>query len=333
MRTLKDLKVEGKTVLLRTDYDVPLKQGKVQDDTRIRASLPTITFLLDRGVKAISILCHLDRPGGRVVEALKVEPVLSRLRSLLPQGALVEVRENLRFHPGEEANSLDFAKQLAGYGELFVNDAFAASHRSHASIVSLPKLLPCSIGLQFEKELLTLSKVREHPRRPLVAVIGGAKLETKLPLIEKLAEIADEVLVGGKLAQEIGNACSPKAMACISVAKLTKDGKDITKESAFSFAQKIETAGTVFWNGPMGVFEEPAHDLGTKIIAQAINAAPGFTVIGGGDTEAAATKFKAEEGVDHISLGGGAMLQYVANGTLVGLTAIEERGEDGQSGN
>ncbi len=329
MQTLKDLKVEGKRILLRTDYDVPLINGRVADDTRIKASLPTITTLLERAVKAITILCHLDRPAGKVVENLKVKPVAEFLITLLPEAALLVVEENLRFNPGEEANSLEFAQELAGKGELFINDAFAVSHRPHASIVGIPKLLPSAIGLQFEKEIKVLSKIRQNPTRPLVAVIGGAKLETKLPLIERLAKIANQVLVGGKLAQEIVKTCSSETAASISLAQLTPDGKDITQESAAAFAAKIKEAGTVFWNGPMGVYEEAGHSQGTRVIAQAINAAPGFTVIGGGDTEAAATKFAAESGIDHISLGGGAMLQYLAEGTLVGLEAIKEGEKNG----
>jgi len=329
MRTLKDIEVEGKLILLRTDYDVPLQAGKVADDTRIKASLPTITTLLERQAKNITILCHLDRPEGKVVESLRVQPVAELLKTLLPEGAPLSLEENLRFNPGEEANSLEFAKQLAAKGELFINDAFAASHRLHASIVNLPKLLPSAIGLQFAKELLALSRIRQNPIRPLVAVIGGTKLETKLPLIEKLTEIVDEILVGGKLAQEISHTSSPEALVKVTVAKLTPDGKDITEDSATAFAQKIEKAGTVFWNGPMGVFEEAEHSQGTRIIAQALNRAPGYTLIGGGDTEAAATKYNAESGIDYISLGGGAMLQYLAEGTLVGLAAIEKGKDNG----
>ncbi|MCH7951763.1 phosphoglycerate kinase [Patescibacteria group bacterium] len=324
MKTVTEIAVEGKRVLLRTDYDVPLKDGKVADDTRIKASLPTINALLDRRAKAITILCHINRPGGKVVESLRVKPVAEHLSSLLPEGAPLNVEENLRFNPREKENNLDFAKELAEKGDVFVNDAFAVSHREHASIVSLPKLLPSSIGLHFEEELNALDKVRQNPRRPVIFVIGGAKLETKLPIIEKIVNIADEILVGGKIAQEVGNTCSPEALACMTVAQLAEDGKDITGESAGTFARKISKAGTIVWNGPMGVYEEDAHSKGSRIIAQAVNAAPGYTVIGGGDTEAAATKFDAEDGIDHISMGGGAMLQYLTEGTLVGLEAIKE---------
>jgi phosphoglycerate kinase len=323
MKLLKDLEIKNRRLLLRTDYDIPLKEGKVADETRIQASLPTIKNLLKRKAKTITILCHLDRPGGKLIRDLKVKPVAELLKTLLPQDAPVEIEENLRFNPGEEENNLEFAKKLAQKAEAFVNDAFAVSHRPHASIVSLPKLLPSAIGLHFQKEVKALNKVRANPKRPVLFILGGAKLETKLPLIEKLAKIADEILVGGKLAQEIGSASSPEAMASISVARLTQNGKDILEQSAEEFAKKISKAGTIVWNGPMGVYEQDETSLGTMIVAQAINNAPGYTVIGGGDTEAAATKFDAEEKINHISMGGGAMLQYLADGTLVGLKAIE----------
>lgn len=323
MERLEQIPIEGKRILVRTDYDTPLIDGKVSDDTRIRASLPTLINLLKRRARQVSVLCHIDRPGGKLVDDLRVAPVAKLLSSLLPGGAPVTVEENLRFNAGEETNDQGFARKLAAKGDVFVNDAFAVSHRKHASIVSLPKLLPSTIGLHFTSEIEALRMVREHPRRPVVFIIGGAKLETKLPLIEKLLPLADLMLIGGKLAQEVRNVCSPEMFSQMSVAQQTEDGKDITEEAAHDFVGKIKAAGTVVWNGPMGVFEEERTSLGTKLIAQAIDAANGYTVIGGGDTEAAATKFNAETGIDHISMGGGAMLQYLAEGTLVGLEAIK----------
>ncbi len=324
MKSLDDLNIEGKKVLLRSDYDVPLNNGKVVDDTRIKASFETIHYVLKRRPEKIVILCHIDRPGGIIVDKLRVAPIEKLLRSLLPSSAPIKVEENLRFNPGEELNDRNFAQSLAQKGEVFINDAFAVSHRSHASIVTLPLLLPSAIGVHFKKEVKALNKVRDNPTRPVVFVIGGAKLKTKLPLIEKIVNLADEILVGGKLAQEIGNTCSPEVMACIRVAQLRKDGRDILEESAIEFAQHIETAGTVVWNGPMGVFESEDAERGTEIIAKAVNNSSGYTVIGGGDTEAAATVFKAENKLDHISMGGGAMLQYLSEGTLPGLNAIEK---------
>lgn len=323
MRKLNEISFKNKRVLLRTDYDVPLQKGKVADDTRIQASLPTIKYLLEKKSQHITILCHIDRPAGKVVESLRVAPIAEHLKKIFPQNALVSIEENLRFNSGEKDNNLEFAKTLAAKGEIYINDSFAVSHRNHASIVTLPKLLPSTIGLQFQKELKALDKVLKNPARPLLLIIGGAKLETKLPLIEKLTKKADEILVGGKLAQEIGSACSPEAMACIKVAQLTLNGKDITKNSAQEFASKISKAGAVVWSGPMGVFEEKKSTLGTKIIAEAVNKTSGYTVIGGGDTEAAATKFNTEKNINHISMGGGAMLQYLAEETLAGLEAIK----------
>lgn len=323
MMILNDISVEGKRVLLRTDYDVPIKNGKVLDNTRIQASLPTINVLLKRKAKIVTILCHLDRPGGKVVENLQVKPVKEHLLKLLPQNTPLEIRENLRFNSGEKENNLEFAKQLAQNSDIFINDAFAVSHRNHASIVSLPKLLPCAIGLHFEKELIALDKVIHNPKPPVIFIIGGAKIETKLPLIKKLVNKADEILIGGKLAQELEKSYSPPTLKKITVAQLTASGKDITPSSAQNFSKIISQAGTVVWNGPMGVFEETQHNQGTKIIAQAVNASPAFTVIGGGDTETAATQFNTEGKINHISTGGGAMLQYLADSTLPGIEAIK----------
>ena len=323
MEKLEEFPVTGKRIIVRTDYDVPLAHGKVLDKTRIDASLPTLKNLLERKARAVTILCHIDRPGGKVVEELRVRPVAELLKAMLPKNFPVTIEENLRFNPGEENNNLEFARQLAMHADLFINEAFADSHRNHASIVSLPKLLPSSIGLHFRKELEALERVRHTPHRPLLVIIGGAKLETKLPLIEKLLPLADEMLIGGKLAAEVNKSCPPEVLSRMMVADLSKDGRDITKRSAQKFSEKIKTAGTIVWNGPMGIFEEIESSQGTKIVAQAIDSAQGFTVIGGGDTEAAATKFNAEKGIDHISMGGGAMLQYLADGTLVGLQAIE----------
>jgi phosphoglycerate kinase len=320
---LREIEVKNKLVLLRTDYDVPVKNRKVIDDSRLRASLASINYLLKKNVRKITIICHLDRPGGKIDESLRVKPITVHLNKLLPKSSPVYVEENLRFNPGEEANDIEFTRKLSKKGEIFVNDAFAVSHRKHASIVGLPKFLPSYIGFQFEKEINALNKVLQNPKRPMVVVIGGAKLETKLPLIEKLAKKADEILVGGKLAQEIGSVCSPETMACIQVAKLKSNGKDITDESAREFERIVKKSGTIVWNGPMGVFEETKNRQGTEIISRAINNSSGYTVIGGGDTEAAATKFKAESEIDHISMGGGAMLQYLAEGTLPGLEAIK----------
>src|SRR4030042_2131657 len=305
--------IRGKVVLIRTDYDVPLKEGKIEDDSRIKASLPTLETLIADDAKTIIILCHLGRPEGKVVEALSLNPIERRLREMITDSSSIIFEENLRFNPGEEANDPEFAKYLAKKGEVFINEAFAVSHRNHASIILLPKLLPSDIGLHFRKEIRALDKVIDSPARPLVVVLGGAKLETKLPMIKKMENLADVVLVGGKVVEEIKKK-KIKVKQNVVVAELTPSGRDISQESIRIFTEKIQKAGTVVWNGPMGVFEEHESSLGTKAIAQAINKSQGYSVIGGGDTEAAATIFHAENNLDHISIGGGALLQYLVEG-------------------
>lgn len=323
IKTVKDIETKGKRVLLRTDYDIPLTNGKIKDDSRILASLPTLKYLIKNQADIITILCHLDRPQGKVINSLRVKPVALYLKKLLPKESPVHLQENLRFNPGEEKNDIGFAFSLAQNADIFINDAFAVSHRNHASIVSLPKLLPSAIGLHFAKELKYLNKVIRNPQRPLIIVVGGAKLETKLPLINKFLNLADKILVGGKLAAQLKTKKTNRSPSKLTIAELNPDGKDITSQSAHTFAEIIKSAGTVVWNGPMGIFEEKPNQQGTKIIAQAVNQSPGYSVIGGGDTESAATLFNQEANINHISMGGGAMLKYLAQGTLAGLQAIK----------
>ena len=321
MRTLDHLDATGKTVLLRADLDLPLENGQVKDTTRLDFLLPTLKTLLNQAQKVI-VLGHLDRPGGKVVSDLKIAPVATALASLINNPQNLEIHENLRFSPGEEANDPNFAQELASLGQIFVNDAFATSHRSHASIVGISQHLPSFLGLHFIKEITALSKVINNPQKPVIFVLGGAKVATKKPLVNKLTNAADEILLGGLLAQELASYCTPGS--CLTTAQFTSDRKDISLQSAQEFAQKISTAGTVVWNGPMGVFENEKTDQGTKLIAQAINQTKAYTIIGGGDTEAAATKFNAESNIDWISTGGGAMLTYLSTGNLPGLEAINQ---------
>jgi phosphoglycerate kinase len=328
LKTINDLPVTGQRVLVRTDFDVPIENGKIMDFSRIDAAFSTFDLLLKNKARLITILCHIGRPEGRVVEALRVEPVVRYLKTKYSGVDNLFVFENLRFNPGEETNNLDFARNLASQGEFFVNDAFAVSHRRHASVFLLPSLLPSAIGLNFQKEISALDKVRLNPKPPVVFILGGAKLETKLPFIEKFLRFSDKILVGGKLVAEIKKRNIQFPDNRLILAQLSPDGLDISKASAQAFADIIRLAGTVVWNGPLGVFEQVNHQDGTRIIAQAVNDAPGYTVIGGGDTEAAATKFDAEDKIDHISLGGGAMLEYLSSGTLPGLLALKGENND-----
>ncbi len=323
--SVKDLKVFGKTILLRTDYDVPLKNGCVADATRIEKSLLTINYLLRKEAKII-IISHLGRPEGKVVPELSLEPVADYLNKLLPKAENCQLHENLRFNAGEEnpstSSGQDFTKHLAGMADYYVNDAFAVSHRKHVSIVNIPELLPAAFGFSFLTEIETLSKIRNDPQRPVVMILGGAK-EDKLDEAGRLADWADYVLIGGRLPLLIANYPIDKLLIKkIVVAGLNPEGKDITLESEKSFKEIIGKAGTVIWAGPMGVWEEEQFERGTKEIARAIAGSKAFSVVGGGDTEAALTRFGQEDKIGFISSGGGAMFEYLATGTLAGIEAV-----------
>lgn len=335
MKTLpsvKDLSAANKTVLLRTNYDVPLKEGQIADSTRIDESLPTINYLLGQKTKII-LLSHLGRPEGKINPSLSLKPVAQYLSQLLKKEIPLFLKieevdktqsiimlENLRFWPGEEANDLNFAQSLASLGDFYVNDAFACSHRQHTSIVGLPKLLPSAFGFDFLKEVEVLSEIKENPRRPVTLILGGAK-EDKLEVVEKLLNWADKILIGGKLPQLVNKSFPEKVV----MAQLNPQGKDITLESINQFKEIIRKSGTILWAGPMGVFEEIENEEGTKQIAQAILVSQAFKVVGGGDTEAALTKFNLEAKIDYLSSGGGAMFEFLAKGTLPGIEAIEQK--------
>lgn len=318
MKTLNNIDLSSKKVLVRLDLDVPLHDSRITDDSRLQGTLPTVKFLLDQGAD-VTIIGHLGRPGRN--SEFQMEPVRRWYKERFP-GAKLVVVENLRFEAGEEANDPMFAEDIVRRfkAQFYVFDAFAASHDRHASIVQIPRLLPTTVGFRFQAELNHLQIVLSNPKRPLVFVIGGAKPDTKVPLIEKLAETADEILAGGTLPLKL----NPKVRKLI-VAKLTSDGLDITEESKNLFVEKIQNARTVVWNGPMGKFEDSRHELGTKMVAEAMVNTPAYTVAGGGDTEAAIAKFGASGGIDWISSGGGAMLHYLAYRTLPFLEAIQEQ--------
>jgi phosphoglycerate kinase len=335
---LTDFDFKGKRVLVRGDLDVPLKDGVVEDDTRIKESLPTIKYLLEEGAQVI-LLGHLGRPEGKVVEELSLKPVAEKIKELLsPQLQIVEltncelggfkgfgigknltVLENLRFFPGEESNDPEFARKLASLGDFYVNEAFATSYRAHASIVGVPQLLPHAAGLHFASEVENLSRAIENPAKPLVVIIGGAKPETKLPMLEEFAKKADWVLVGGTLAK--GN-IEKKPQNVLS-ANLTNDGFDINEKSIEKFSGIIKTAGTIVWNGPMGKYEEEKWEVGTRKISQAIADSSAFKIVGGGDTIAALTKFNLIDKMGYVSTGGGAMLGFLAKGMLPGIEALK----------
>jgi len=354
--SVKDLCVKGKRVLLRTNYDVPLRKipnsnppagGQipnfaVEDETRIEESLATIKWLLKNEAKII-IVSHLGRPGGKRVPELSLEPVARLISNFqfpisnkfpisnFQTGEFsgwrlndqIVLLENLRFWPEEEENNLNFAKELASLADFYVNEAFACSHRKHASIVGVPKFFPSrnrAFGFDFLKEIEVLSKIREKPVRPVVLLLGGTK-EDKIDYAKKLVNWADWILVGGKLVEYDGIpqlAKHPKILA-----DLIKSGQDITMETVEKFKEIIFKAKTIVWAGPMGNFYDQRYETGTKEIARAVVESGAFSVVGGGDTEVALTRFGLDKKISFISSGGGAMLEFLAEGTLPGIEAIK----------
>jgi phosphoglycerate kinase len=368
--TLEDLPpLEGKRVLLRADFNVPLRDGEITDDLRIRAALPTIGWLQDHGATVVACT-HLGRPKGKPDPKYSVAPVRARLAELAPG---VELLENLRYDPGEEGNDPAFVARLVDGFDAYVNDAFGASHRAHASIVGPPQFLPSAAGRLLAKEVEVLLGLRTQPRRPFVAILGGSKVSDKLKVIEALLEVADELLIGGGMcftflaAQGNGVGASLLEEDMVATCRALLDehgdrlvlptditalgpggklmdpdaggdvrqvgttvpegwmGVDIGPGTAADFGDRIAEARTVFWNGPMGVFEDPRFAAGTRAVAQAVADTRGFTVVGGGDSAAALAQFGLDDEVDHVSTGGGASLELLEKGDLPGLAAL--RGE------
>jgi phosphoglycerate kinase len=398
MRSLDGLDVGGKRVLVRVDFNVPLgkdSEGRttVADDTRIVGALGTIEELRARGAKLI-LVSHLGRPEGRREEDLSLAPVVERLRELtdaevtLAPGvvgpavkALAEklgdgeilVLENVRFEEGETSNDPELAAALADLADVYVNDAFGAAHRAHASTEGVAHLLPSAAGRLLEAEVVTLTGILEHPAHPLVAVIGGAKVTDKIAVIERFLELADAVIIGGAMCfpflcvqgHAIGDSlCSEEdvehARAALAQAqlpgrarielpsdlvigdRLADDaehrvvngvevpkgwmGLDVGPATAARYAELVEGAGTVFWNGPMGAFEFAPFSGGTRAVAEAVARTKAVTVVGGGDSAAALAEFGLEDSVDHLSTGGGATLELVEGHVLPGVHALEGAG-------
>jgi phosphoglycerate kinase len=367
---LEDLPpLAGKRVLLRADFNVPLRDGEIVDDLRIRAALPTIGWLTGQGAEVVACT-HLGRPKGTPDPRYSVQPVRERLAELAPG---VELLENLRFDPGEEANAPDFVAKLVDGFDAYVNDAFGASHRAHASIVGPPQFLPSAAGRLLAREVEVLLGLRTDPRRPFVAILGGSKVSDKLKVIEALLSVADQLLIGGGMCftflAALGNGTGaslreddmvdtcrtlleehgdrlvlPSDITALGPGGKLMDptaggevrqvgasvpdgwtGVDIGPGTAADFGDRIAEARTVFWNGPMGVFEDPRFESGTRAVAQAVADARGFTVVGGGDSAAALAQFGLADRVDHVSTGGGASLELLEKGDLPGLAAL--RGE------
>jgi len=360
---LEDLgDLAGKRVLVRTDFNVPMEgpghERRIVDDFRVRAALPTLRYLVDHGA---TVVCasHLGRPDGAPVDKYSMEPVRRRLAELAPG---VEVMENLRFDPGEEACDDAFVRRLVAGFDLFVNDAFGAAHRPHASIVGPPRTLPSAAGRLLQREVEVLDGLLRRPRRPFVAVLGGAKVSDKLGVLRALASRVDALVIGGgmcftflaALGRPIGDSlCEaeriPECRAILdgpTVVHLPEDltglgpdgefatfgtrlpdgarGLDIGPGSAAAFSDVVMEAGTVFWNGPMGMFEDPRFAAGTRTVAEAVATTRAFTVVGGGDSAAALARFGLDDQVDHVSTGGGASLEFLEQGDLPGLAALRK---------
>jgi phosphoglycerate kinase len=342
-RSVRDADVAGKCVLVRADLNVPLEGGRIADDTRVRAALPTLEWLLERDAAEVRVCSHLGRPKGQDA-AFSMRPVEEHLRGLLPDERL-QVLENTRFDPGETKNDPGFARALADGAELFVQDAFGSVHRAHASTVGVAELLPAYAGLLLERELEELGKLLGEVERPFVLVSGGAKVEDKLGVLQNLGGKADEVLVGGKMAEQIREAnplpfdvVLPRDVVAASAFEEDAEtrvvpydalldgwlGLDIGPETRRDFAERVSRARTVFWNGPMGVFEWARFAEGTKALAEAVAAVDGFTVVGGADSARALQELGLADRVSWLSTGGGAALELLEGKELPGVAVIPE---------
>ena len=392
--TVRDFDPQGKRVLMRVDFNVPIEDGKVKDDSRVRAALPTIKYLLDNGASVV-LMSHLGRPKGKVVESARLRPVAQWLSALLkmpvpitgdPLGigtrdavarlkpGQVMMLENLRFHPQEEANDDEYAKTLASYGDVYVNDAFGTAHRAHASTVGVTKYLPAYAGLLMEREIEMLSKLLESVEHPFAAIIGGAKVSGKLGVLNHLMELCDTFLIGGGMANtflvaqghSVGKSLLEKDLVDdarkileraeqkgvefllptdVLVAKEVTRGAehkivkvnkipnswsvvDVGPETTETFRAALEPARTIFWNGPLGVFEVPTFGNGTRAIARQLAEVVdnGVTVIvGGGDSVAAVEELGLTSKMTHISTGGGASLEFMEGRDLPGISVLLDK--------
>ncbi len=353
MKTIRDLDIKDKNILVRVDYNVPMKDGKITDDLRIRASLPTIQYLLDHGAKKIILISHLGRPEGKTNPEFSLGPAASSLRKLFPnqkhigfydlpkkgQSILdyyphsdlkIILLENLRFDPGEEENSPEFIKNIIDSvkADAYVQDGFAVVHRAHASTDAVAKYLPIYAGLLVEKEVNNLEKVLAHPEKPLLFIIGGSKVEDKEPLIEKFSKIADQIVVGGKIAADGYKSRSPKIYVAEDFDEDSSGAKlDVGPFAAAKITDFIKDAKTIIWNGLLGKAEDPAYSTASTIVAEAIGEkTDAETIICGGDTTGfVETLLKTHPNLNYslVSTGGGAALEFLLEKKLPGLENIK----------
>ena len=342
-RSVREADVAGKRVLVRADLNVPLEDGEVADDLRIRSSVPTLEWLLDHGAREVVVASHLGRPDG-VDPDLSLVPCAHRLRALVPDER-IRVLENTRFDERETANDPAFAAELAEGMDLFVNDAFGAAHRAHASTEAVAHILPAYAGLLMEAEFVHLGRLLGDVERPFVLVAGGAKVEDKLGVLRNVGGRADTVIVGGKMAEELrddnplefevelpSDVVAAAAFEEDAETKVTAFdalpegwlGLDIGPDSRQRFAELIADAHTIFWNGPMGVFEWPQFAEGTRAVAQAVAAADAYSVVGGGDSVRAVNELGLADRVSWVSTGGGAALEFLEGKELPGVAAIPQ---------
>ncbi len=360
------LPLDGKRVLLRADFNVPIENGRITDDLRIRAALPTIEWLQEAGA-TVTACSHLGRPKGEPDPKYSMDPVRARLAELAPG---VELMENLRFDPGETGDDPEFVARLVEGQDAYVNDAFGAAHRAHASVVGPPRTLPSAAGRLLAREVEVLGGLRESPERPFTAILGGAKVSDKLGVIKALLDAVDVLVIGGGMCftflaaqgHGIGDSlfeadqvetCKSLLAAAGDRIRLPHDlvalgpdeevrrvgaevddgwkGLDIGPGTAAEFAAVIHEARAVLWNGPMGLFEDERFAAGTRSVAEAVAEAPGFTVVGGGDSAAAMALFDLADKVNHLSTGGGASLELLEQGDLPGLRALRESASRGSA--
>ena len=364
MPKVQDAQVKGKQVLVRLDLDVPLRitnhESQITDDTRLEDGLETVKYLLNHGATVI-VIGHLGRPPRQFSvtssqlpvdekdKAFSLKPVAKWFMKLKIKSGKFKVEktkfgefagwklagnffilENIRFYKGEEDNDPKFTKKLASLGDMYVNDAFAVNHRSHASIVGLPKLLPHFAGFHLQKEVEVLSKVLQNPKRPLVVIIGGAKIETKLPLVEKMHQLADYVLVGGKIAEEtwvllkVQHEKVKNRISVLLVGQLNQQETDMTTESVENFLQIVQLAKTIVWSGPIGKTEEKKFAMGSRKLAEGIIKSKAYSIIGGGDTLGFLKEIGILNKFSFVSSGGGAMLQFLSGEKVPGIEVLEK---------